>query len=551
MSLYDAPQGKKTPNLLLVVLLCAAVLLGSDLLTQHYLGRHLLGTPVAQTAMAPAPAVVASPVLAEPSAISPTIADVYVPLMNERLKGEINLRGGSLDKLTLQSYRTEITDPKGYALFGISSTATGPTGEKIVAGWQGAGVEGPSAQSQWQIEADTQTTDKLVMVWRNASGQSFQRIWQVKPNSYVWQITERVINTAALPVTLTPYAQVVRHGAPSKAEVGSWVNYFGPMGQIQEGENLLLKEDHYKDIKKAGQTEAWQGTGGWWGITSQYFAALLIPSVGAPSTRQFAYRTEGNAEVYTAGMQFAPHIVAPNGGTAEVTYQLYAGPKHFPMMREVGAGLEQSISWGWFEPLVKGFYAVLTFIHGFVPNWGVAVILLTILLKIITFPLANTSYRAMAKMKKLQPQIEALKKQNEGNQQANAMAMMKLYKDNKVNPLSGCWPMLIQIPIFFAMYKVVLLMFEFRHAPFLYMTDLATYDPTYILPLLMGASMYVQFKLNPKPTDPAQELMFKWMPLMMTVMFLWFPAGLVLYWFTNNVLSIGQQYLMMRKEKAI
>ena len=546
MSLYDSPHSPKTNSrLLLVVALCGLLLLGSDYLTQRLTGHHLLGTPVS-TPQAAAP--IAANAVAETMvpAMQPEADAPRVPLTNARVKGEVNLRGGALDKLVLQSYRDEIKDPAGYALFGVSGT----TAEYVAAGWQGAGVEGPSAQSVWQLEADTQTAGAIVMVWRNATGQSFQRTWRLQPDSYLWQVTERVVNTAELPVTLTPYAQVVRHGGYTKGERSNWVNYFGPMGQLQTGEQTLLKEYSFGSLKDDGKSEVWSGTGGWWGMTSQYFAAAIIPGNGE-SQRQFVYRNANGAEVYTAGLQFAPQVVAGNGGAAEVTYAVYAGPKHYPMLIEAQAGLEQSIAWGWFEPLVKGLYHVLTAIHAYVPNWGLAVIVITLLLKIVTFPLANTSYRAMAKMKKLQPEVELLKKQHEGNQQGMALAMMALYKQHKVNPVSGCWPMLIQIPIFFAMYKVVLVMFEFRHADFLWLPDLAVHDPYFVLPLLMGASMYVQFKLNPKPTDPAQELVFKWMPLMMTVMFLWFPAGLVLYWVTSNILSIGQQALMMKKEKAL
>jgi YidC/Oxa1 family membrane protein insertase len=559
MSLYDSPNQPNTnKNLLLAVVLCGLILLVSDFLTQRYLGHHLLGSPVKPVAEATAVANMPEAVVAAAVAVSPSAPlpqPVRLPLSNDRVAGQINLQGGSLDALTLKTYRTEIKENGGYAM--LAPAANSPTtAEYLVAGWQGAGIEGPSANSVWQREADQSTANALTMVWRNGTGQAFQRTWQLRPNSYLWQVTERVVNTAALPVSLTPYAQVVRHGGYTKEERSNFVNYFGPMGQLKVGEDLLLKEEGFKDVKKAGQSEVWQGTGGWWGITSQYFAAAVIPAANTPSSRQFAFRTEGTQEVYTAGVQFAPLALAANGGTGEISYLVYAGPKHYDMLKEAGAGLEQAISWGWFEPLVKGLYYVLTLLQGCfagfgLASWGVAVIALTLLLKIATFPLANTSYRAMAKMKKLQPEVEALKKKHGEDQQAMAMAMMALYKEKKVNPMSGCWPMLIQIPIFFAMYKVVLVMFEFRHAPFLYMSDLAVYDPFYILPILMGASMWVQFKLNPTPTDPVQEMVFKWMPLMMTVMFLWFPAGLVLYWFTNNLLSIAQQAWMMRQEKAL
>ncbi len=570
MSLYESPNQPNTNrNLLLAVVLCGAILFVSDFFTQHYLGHHLLGAPVknaATTAQTEATATI--PATVSPAANNPTAASTAavatvptqanlprLPLSNSRVTGAITLQGGVLDTLTLNQYRHEITEVGGYPM--LTPAAVSPSGaEYMVAGWQGSGIEGPSAQSVWQPEADLQQPDRVVMVWRNSTGQSFQRTWQLRPNSYLWDVTEQVVNTATMPVTLTPYAQVVRHGGYTKAERSNFVNYFGPMGQLREGDALLLKEEGFGAVKKAKESEVWQGAGGWWGITSQYFAAAVVPPAGMVTSRQFAYRQEAGQDVYTAGIQFAPQTVAANGGTATLQYMVYAGPKHYAMLKEAGAGLEQAISWGWFEVLVKGLYYVLTMLQATfsqygLAGWGVAVMALTLLLKILTFPLANTSYRAMAKMKKLQPEVEALKKKHGEDQQAMAMAMMALYKEKKVNPMSGCWPMLIQIPIFFAMYKVVLVMFEFRHAEFLWMSDLAVYDPFYVLPVLMGASMWVQFKLNPKPTDPVQEMVFKWMPLMMTVMFLWFPAGLVLYWLTNNVLSIAQQAWMMKREKAL
>jgi len=550
MALYDSPtpNGPQTNRLLLVLVLCGLALLGSDYLTQALVGRHVLGTPV-QTVNthAAAESTQALPVAAV--AASAPVSLTYISSQNTRVSARLTNEGATFSTLTLKQYREEITDANGYALMHPRALAgaTANSATNVVMGWQGAGIEGPTQSTLWQIVSGTEAT----FSWANSTGQRFTRTFTPQPNSYIWRVTERVENTASLPVTLTPYAQVVRHGGYVKTERSNWVNYFGPMGLIHQAEENLLKEYSFSNLKDDTQSEAWNGSGGWWGITAQYFATAIIPDAQTPTTRQFAYRAEGGQDVYTAGVQFTPVVVTPNGST-EISYHIYAGPKHYPMLKEAGAGLEQAISWGWFEPLVKGLYYLLVWVHSLtLPNWGVAVMILTLLLKIATYPLANTSYRAMAKMKKLQPEVEALKKKHADNQQAMAMAMMALYKQHKVNPLSGCWPMLIQIPIFFAMYKVVLVMFEFRHASFLWMPDLAVHDPFYVLPILMGISMWIQFKLNPTPTDPVQEMMFKWMPLMMTILFLWFPAGLVLYWLTNNVLSIGQQYYMLKREKAV
>jgi len=295
------------------------------------------------------------------------------------------------------------------------------------------------------------------------------------------------------------------------------------------------------------------------GITNQYFMAGILPGTvdgkDVPSSRQFRHATAtgpdgATHDVYTASVSW-PNVVVPAGGNAEVKYSFYVGPKHYALLKAADNYLERAISWGWFEPLVKPLYAVLTWLHGHLGNWGLAVIGLTLLLKIVTFPLANKSYRAMAKMRRLQPEIEKLKERYKDDQQNLALETMKLYKKEQVNPLSGCWPMFIQIPIFFAMYKVVLVTFEFRHAPLgLWISDMSVHDPFFVLPVLMGISMFVQFKLNPPPADPTQAMMFQWMPVFMTVMFLWFPSGLVLYWLTNNVLSVAQQWVIMRRHRV-
>lgn len=546
--------------------LSGLILLVSDYASVQLFGRHVTGAkPVAEGSKEPAGQVtkgadIAAVPMNGTEAVSPTAAlapAMRLPLGNERIDASINTIGGRLDQLVLKNYKSEIDEKDGF----IFLKPNGNHAEYVAAGWLGAGIEGPNENTPWQVEGDVNAPGKpVVLVWRNSSGQAFQREFVVNPDSYVVTVTERVINTAELPVSLTPFVQVHRADGYWPNEHSSWVNYFGPMGVTEKDENGFQQyEEKYADLKKAGKSHIVEGQGGWWGITSQYFMTAVMPGMidgkEEISQRQFRYASrtaeDGVHDVYTASVSWPNLVVAP-GQTREVTYKIYSGPKHFGQLQAAGSELDRAISWGWFGPMVKGLYAALAWLHGYLGNWGFAVMALTLILKIVLFPLANKSYRSMAKMKKLQPQLEKMKEKHKGNQQAMATEMMALYKREKVNPMSGCWPMLIQIPIFFAMYKVVLVMFEFRHAPLgLWITDMSVYDPFYVLPLLMGASMWVQFKLNPAPTDPTQAMMFKWMPLFMTFMFLWFPAGLVLYWVTNNVLSIGQQWLIMRQEKAV
>ena len=556
--MFENPDLRK--RLMWALSLTAIVLLVSDLASVLLLGRHALSAPTTPAAqVSSAPASLNNPTAAAPATpvmVPPATSNVTVGLQNSRVSVTIALQGGRVQGVLLKQYQHEIDEPAGYTLL----QGTGPTAEYVAAGWQGGGLEGPNEQSVWALEADQNTPERVSLVWRNATGQAFQRTFTLQPDSYVVNVTERAFNSATLPVTLTPFVQIHRAAGEAgtgyaKNEKSNFVNYFGPMGLTMEGGNQRLHESKYADVKDAGQVPNVVGSGGWWGFASQYFLVAVVPGDAVSTTRGFRYAppapASNNPGVFSASLTWPGLVVAP-GAEQVVSYQLYTGPKHYAQLKELGQGLQQAISWGWFEPIVKGLYYLLVWFHGWAGNWGGAVLLLTLALKLATFPLANTSYRAMAKMKKLQPEVEALKERFKDDQQGMAMAMMNLYKEKKVNPLSGCWPMLIQIPIFFAMYKVVLVAFEFRHAPLgLWIQDLSAMDPYFVLPILMGASMWVQFKLNPPPTDPMQAAIFKWMPLLMTVMFLWFPSGLVLYWLCNNVLSIAQQSLILRKERAI
>lgn len=550
---------KQRMRLLLAVGLSALILLCFDIASVRFTGRHVMGGMSAAEQQAEAKVEaqkVATATAAEQAALAVAAQPgIMLPLENGRIKAGVDVRGGRLDSLILKQYKGEITEPEGFALL----KPAGEFAEYVAGGWMGA-VQGPDENTVWQAEGDVNAPGKpVVLVWRNATGQAFQREVSLG-DGYVMNVTERVVNGAELPVTLTPYVQVHRADGYWPGERSNWVNYFGPMGVVRQGDGYLQFENKYADLKKRGNGDTVTGNGGWWGVTNQYFMTAVMPGqvngVDTPSQRQFRHASlmglDGTAhDVYSASVSW-PGVTVPAGGSATVTYQVYAGPKHYGVLKQLDSGLERGISWGWFEPLVKGLYAVLVWLHGYVNNWGLAVMACTLLLKIVTFPLANKSYHAMAKMKKLQPRVDALKERFKDNQQGMAMEMMNLYKKEKVNPLSGCWPMFIQIPIFFAMYKVVLVMFEFRHAPLgLWINDMSVHDPYFVLPVLMGISMFIQFKLNPKPADSTQALMFKWMPVLFTFMFLWFPAGLVLYWVTNNVLSIGQQYLIMKRDKAL
>lgn len=531
----------QTQRLMLAVLLSLAILLGFEFLAP-YLG--VSGAPKGQSEAAQATVV---PVTVVSATATINQLPVYEPvsLSNGVVKAGVNPLGARLDQWVLNAFTVTHGDVLGYPQL----HGTGDHAEYVDGGWEGTGIAGPDANTAWTVAK--RGPQDVTLTWANATGQTFTRSLALQPDGYTVAVTDSVANAAALPVRVTPYQQVHRADGSFAGEHSSFVNHLGPMGVAVAGGKPVLHEGDFDDLKKKGPGEPVVGGGGWWGLASQYFLTAIVPVDEGASTRSFRHSVVDGRDVYTAAVQGAP-VVVPPGGSSTVGYLIYAGPKQQTLLMKVGHELDWAIDWGWFAALAKPFYHVLVALHAYVGNWGIAIFLLTLMLKLVTFPLANKSYHAMAKMKKLQPKMEELKAKHGGDQQKLASEMMALYRTHKVNPLSGCWPMLIQIPIFFAMYKVVLLAFEFRHAQLgLWIHDLSVADPYFVLPLLMGISMYIQQKLNPPPADPAQAQVFKFMPIMFTFMFLWFPAALVFYWLVNNVLSIAQQAYIMRKDKAI
>jgi YidC/Oxa1 family membrane protein insertase len=486
--------------------------------------------------------------------VAPLSAVKRVTMDNGVLHLGYNLVGGKLDSLVLNRYRANLDKPGGVQLLTDESNKLATW---VDSGWQGPnGISTPDSNATWTQASSSNMNEAhaLVLTFKNASGQTFQRTLTPRAGSYVIDVSDRVWNTASLPVTLRHYARVSRTGGADPADHSSWVNYSGPMGLAGEpgekatGSDGVIHEEKFDGLKKAGRTETVNASGGWWGITGQYFMTAIMPSVdGGDAGRDFRYANVNGVDLYSAAVQKDVSVAA--GGQAEVHYSIYAGPKQEATLQAAGHGLERAIDWGWFAFIAKPLYHVLLWLHALLRNWGLAIFGLTLLLKLVTYPLASQTYRSMAKMKKLQPHLQRIQEQHAGDRQAAALKTMELYAAEKVNPMGGCWPTLIQVPIFFAMYKVVLVAFEMRQAPLfgLWIHDLSHMDPYYVLPVLMGLSMYVQMQMNPPASDPSQQMVFKFMPVMFTVMFLSFPAGLVFYWLCNNLLTIAQQWYIMRK----
>ncbi len=363
-----------------------------------------------------------------------------------------------------------------------------------------------------------------------ADGRVWDRIFTFKKDSYLIAVEDRIQDG----IDARMFRQVVER-YPNR-EGSTFYEHAGPIGLMDD----KLQEVTYEDLDEVG-TIRLDANGGWTGIMNRYF----ITAIYADQNRDYRYYYKGDGRSYQAGMLDDGLM---DGKTALFKSNIYIGPKHIETLKEQGVGLERSVDYGWFAFISKPLHNALAWLYKYIPNYGWCIILLLIVIKIIFFYPTQKSYQSMAAMRKLQPEQKRLQERFGDDRQRLGQEMMALYKKNKVNPLGGCLPILIQIPVFFALYKVLLMSIEMRHAPFIgWIEDLSVQDPYFILPLLMGASMYIQQKLNPQPPDPMQAKIMSFLPVLFTVMFLFFPAGLVLYWVVNNVLSIIQQRLVMRK----
>ncbi|HYI88780.1 MAG TPA: membrane protein insertase YidC [Beijerinckiaceae bacterium] len=489
------------------------------------------------------------------------------------IRGSISLRGGRLDDIALKNYR-ETVDPRSPNIV-LFSPSGSPNPHYAEFGWVGA-VPGalPTADTVWTADAQTLTpAGPVALTWDNGQGLVFRREIGVDARS-MFTIRDSVENRTGAPVTVHPYGLVSRHGKPTT--LGYYVLHEGLIGVLGD---QGLQEYTYDNVEKepplvgqATRGKAWNGAvGGFVGITDKYWAAAVVPDQSQPYQGSFTMRQDGAAKIYQANMLGDPKTLAP-GASAEATSRLFAGAKETATVDAYKDDLgiknfDLLIDWGWFYFITKPLFTLLDFFYRLFGNFGVAILLVTVLIKIVFLPLANKSYRSMAKMKAVQPEMLAIRERYADDKMKQQQAMMELYKKEKINPVAGCWPVLIQIPVFFALYKVLFVTIEMRHAPFFgWIRDLAAPDPTSIFnlfgllpysvpdfllvgvwPLIMGVTMWLQMKMNPEPPDPIQKQMFAWMPVIFTFMLASFPAGLVIYWAWNNFLSILQQYFIMKR----
>ncbi|WP_376989231.1 membrane protein insertase YidC [Bosea sp. R86505] len=542
-----------------------------------------------QTAPVPAPGSAPAPAAVPGQTVAPAVAPATgvaltrdqalaqsprVRIETPKIAGSIALTGARLDDVSLKAYR-ETVDPNSPIIV-LLSPLGGPNGYYSDFGWvagPGAAVALPNASTVWTADAQVLTPAKpLTLTWDNGQGLLFRRIVTVDDNA-MFQVRDEVENKGAAAVTLFPYAQVVRHGRPPT--LGYYVLHEGLIGVLGEQGLQEFTYDHVdKEPLLAPGTNGrvWKDvSGGFVGITDKYWAATVVPDQSRKYDGRFSSVQTGAARTYQADFLAEAVTLAP-GASATSTAKLFAGAKEVAAINgyEQNLGIKRFdllIDWGWFYFITKPMFFLLDWIYKHVGNFGVAILIVTLILKGLFFPLASKSYASMAKMKALQPEMLALRERYADDKMKQQQALMELYKTQKINPLAGCWPVLVQIPVFFALYKILFITIEMRHAPFFgWIRDLAAPDPTSIFnlfgllpfavpaflligawPILMGITMFIQMKMNPEPPDPIQKMMFTWMPVFFTFLLGSFPAGLVIYWSWNNLLSVMQQGYIMRK----
>ena len=501
-----------------------------------------------------------------------------------RLGGSINLKGGRIDDLTLTQYR-ETIDPVSPPIV-LFSPSGAPGAYYAEFGWVpasggNAAMPGPDTLWKQQDSGALGVGHPVTLTYDNGQGLVFKRTIAVDDH-YLFTVKDEVANATGNPVTLFPYALISRHGTPQVQ--GYYILHEGLIGMMGEHG---LQEATYKQMDDK-KSEGWDATNAWLGITDKYWAAALLPDTSAKVRARFSAGEAGGLKTYQTDYLLQPLTVAP-GTTGTADARLFAGAKEVSVVGinfPFGPGgynetlqlnhFDLLIDWGWFYFITKPMFLALDFFFHLVGNFGIAILIVTVLVKILFFPLANKSYASMAKMKAVQPQMAMIKERYADDRVKQQQAMMELYKKEQINPIAGCLPIAIQIPVFFSLYKVLFITIEMRHAPFYgWIHDLSAGDPTNIfnlfgllpfdpsaLPLLggflalgawpaiMGVTMWVQMKLNPAPPDPTQQVIFNWMPIIFTFMLAKFPAGLVIYWAWNNTLSVLQQSAIMHRHGA-
>lgn len=569
-------------NLLLAVILCGLLLLGWDAGTRWFypqpeIAAQVEGPAIPGDEAAPVPGSDAKPVrtreggLTDPVAIaeekkdlvSALAAPTRVKVDAPEIAGSVNLVGARIDDITLKTHRQTVEKDSGpVRLFSPQGT---PAQQFAQFGWVGEGVAVPDATTLWQADAATLTHETPVTLsWDNGQGQLF-RINLSIDDLYMITADQSVSNTGAAPVIVRPFATVNRTSATASTD--TWNVQSGPIGAF--GDSVDFSTD-YDDLAETGKVTP-EGRTGWIGFTDIYWLSALIPQNGSDPAADF--RSLGN-DIFRADVIYQP-VTVPAGKMVSRSTRLFAGAKESDVLDAYqDAGISKfgfAIDWGWFRWFEKPIFWLLSTLFGLVGNFGLAIILLTVIIRGAMFPIAQKQFKSMASMKAIQPKMKALQERYKDDKPKQQQEIMALYKSEGVNPLAGCLPLLLQIPVFFALYKVLILSIEMRHQPFiLWIKDLSAPDPAMILNLfgllpftppsflgigvlavLLGITMWMTFKLNPTAMDPMQQQIFNIMPWMLMFVMAPFAAGLLVYWVTSNILTLAQQTYLYSKHPQL
>ncbi|MET0408029.1 MAG: membrane protein insertase YidC [Hyphomicrobium sp.] len=498
-----------------------------------------------------------------------------VAIATPSLEGSIDLKSGRIDDLVLKKYR-ETVDPNSPMVTLLSPAGSfDPYFAEF--GWVpqvGSTIKVPGRDAEWKVDNGTTLTPEtpVGLSWDNGQGVIFHRTISID-NDYMFKVVDDVENKTNAEISLLPYARVHRSGHPP-SQIYS-VLHEGLVGI--SGDHGLI-EDTYASALKEGVPRTFENVvGGWLGITDKYWATALVPNQKAPYRAMYSAlpaRDPAGRDAFQTDY-LGGALAVPPGMRKGVEGHLFAGAKQASLIDGYEKALnilrfDRMIDWGWFYFITRPLFHLMELINGVVHNFGITILILTVIVKAAFYPLANKQYESMARMKKMQPEMQRIKEQYKDDSQRQQKEIFELYRKEKINPLAGCWPILLQIPVFFALYKVLFVTIDMRHAPFFgWIKDLSAPDPTSIFnlfgllpfdaptflhlgawPLVMGITMWVQMQLNPPQPDPIQQQIFQWMPVMFTFLLASFPAGLVIYWAWSNTLSIAQQLYINKKNGA-
>ncbi|TJW45559.1 MAG: membrane protein insertase YidC [Mesorhizobium sp.] len=496
-------------------------------------------------------------------------ASTRVKIDTPSLSGSINLTGARLDDLRLKHYT--LTVDKNSPEIELLNPSALPNGYYAEIGFVGNDKTGtvPGPETVWSVDGNATLTPAtpVTLTYANDKGLAFKRTFSVD-SQYMFTVSDTVQNSGTAAVSLSNYGRVTRFDKPAVAS--TYVLHEGLIGFTgADG----LQEHKYSSIEKDKQYTPGKSTNGWLGITDKYWAVTLVPTEKQPFQPRYAYFEDGRHR-YQSDFLTDP-ISVDAGQSATVESLVFAGAKEVGTINAYAKDrdierFDLLIDWGWFHFITKPMFWLIDTLYKFFGNFGLAILATTVIVKAIFFPLANKSYASMANMKKVQPKMLEIREKYADDKMKQQQAMMELYKTEKINPLAGCWPVALQIPVFFSLYKVLYITIEMRHAPFFgWIQDLAAPDPTSLFnlfgllpfaapallhigiwPLIMGVTMFLQMRMNPTPPDPTQAAIFTWMPVIFTFMMAGFPAGLVIYWAWNNTLSILQQGVIMKRQGA-